>query len=138
MPTLLNPYLTFAGDAREAMQAYAQVFGGELTLTTFGEAGAAGEGGPDPDGVMHASLPMPAGTLMASDLQPGAELTRGNDVALSLSGDDEATLRGWFEALAEGGTVSMPLERQMWGDVFGMCTDRFGVSWMVNIAGDAA
>ena len=136
MATLLNPYLTFAGDARQAMQAYAEVFGAELELMTFGQAGAAGgEGGPDPDGVMHASLPTPAGTLMASDLPPGAELVRGNGVTLSLSGDDDATLRRWFDALADGGTVTMPLETQMWGDVFGMCTDRFGVSWMVDITG---
>ena len=136
MATLLNPYLTFAGNAREAMQAYSVVFGGELELMTFGQAGAAGgEGGPAPDGVMHASLPTPAGTLMASDLPPGAELARGNGVTLSLSGDDDALLRRWFGALAEGGTVTMPLDKQVWGDVFGMCTDRFGVDWMVNIAG---
>ena len=136
MATLLNPYLTFAGNAREAMEAYAEMFGSSLEVMTFGQAGASGgEGGPDPEHLMHAHTATPAGTLMASDLPPGAELDRGNGVTLSLSGDDDATLRRWFAALSEGGTVTTPLEKQMWGDVFGMCTDRFGVSWMVNIAG---
>lgn len=126
--TTLNPYLVFSGNAKEAMQAYAEVFGAELTLHTFGEAAGPGM---SPDGVMHASLPTPAGTLMASD--GGPDVVRGDGVTLSLSGDDEAVLRGWFDALAEGGTVSMPLEKQVWGDVFGQLTDRFGVAWMVNI-----
>ncbi|MCW2777577.1 MAG: hypothetical protein JWN17_1302 [Frankiales bacterium] len=131
MSTALNPYLTFPGNAKEAMETYARVFGGELSLSTFGQFGA--EGMPA-DGVMHASLPTPAGTLMASDAAPGqGEFVRGNGVTLSLSGDDETALRGWFEALAEGGTVTMPLEKQVWGDVYGQLTDRFGVAWMVNI-----
>jgi PhnB protein len=129
----LNAYLTFPGTAREAMEHYRDVLGGQLDVMTFADAGA--EGVPDPSQVMHAHLASPAGALMASDLPPGAEHRPGTNVALSLSGDDADTLRRWWAALSEGGVVEMPLERQMWGDDFGSCTDRFGIHWMVNIAG---
>lgn len=134
MPSRLNPYLTFPGTAAEAMRFYESVFGGTLTVMTFGDAGA--EGVPDPDQVMHAMLETPSGfTLMASDLPPGMEHSPGTSITVSLSGDDADELRGYWEALSAGGTVTMALERQMWGDDFGSCTDRFGVPWMVNIAG---
>ena len=134
MSTRLNPYLTFPGTAREAMRFYESVLGGTLTLMTFADAGA--EGVPDPQQVMHAMLETPAGfTLMASDLPPGTEHQVGTSVAISLSGDDAEALRGWWEGLSADGTVTMPLQLQMWGDEFGSCTDRFGVHWMVNIAG---
>ena len=131
MSARLNPYLTFNGTAREAMSFYREVFGGDLTISTFGEFGVEGEGA---DGVMHAQLETPAGfTLMASDTGPGmGEAQPGSTMTVSLSGDDEA-LRGYWNGLAEGGTVTMPLEKQMWGDEFGALTDRFGVPWMVNI-----
>ena len=136
MGTRLNPYLSFPGTAREAMSHDEQVFGGTLTLMTFADAGA--EGVPDPQQVMHAMLETPSGyTLMASDLPPGMEHSPGTSVAISLSGDDVEELRGYWKALSDGGTVTMPLGLQMWGDEFGSCTDRFGVHWMVNIAGDA-
>ena len=136
MSARLNPYLNFPGTAREAMQFYEQVFGGTLTVMTFADAGA--EGVPDPSQVMHAMLETPQGhTLMASDLPPGAEHQPGTAVAVSLSGDDAEELRRQWEGLSADGTVTMPLERQMWGDDFGACTDRFGVHWMVNIAGGA-
>jgi PhnB protein len=128
----LNPYLNFAGSARQAMEFYESVFGGKLEVMTFADAGA--EGMPDPQQVMHASLETPSGfTLMASDLPPGRELQTGNSMSVSLSGDDDEELRRYWSALSADGTVTMPLERQMWGDDFGACTDRFGVSWMVNI-----
>ena len=137
MATRLNPYLNFPGTARDAVGLYESVFGGTLTVMSFGDAGAAGDG-VDAEGVMHAMLETPEGfTLMASDLPPGMEHQPGKSIAVSLSGDDPEKLRGWWSRLSEGGTVTMPLERQMWGDDFGACTDRFGVSWMVNIAGDA-
>lgn len=130
MATTLNPYLTFDGDAREAMEFYAAAFGGDLEVSTFGEYGDA----PNADGVMHAQLETPSGfTLMASDLPPGMGRTSGNDIAISLSGDDADELRGYWKHLSEAGEVTMPLATQVWGDEFGMCTDRYGVSWMVNI-----
>ena len=137
MASRLNPYLTFPGAAREAMEFYEGVFGGTLSVNTFGEFGATDA--PEPDNVMHAMLETSNGfTLMASDLPPGMEHDPGNNIAISLSGDDADELRRYWDALSEGGTVTMPLERQMWGDEFGMCVDRFGGAWMVNIAGNSA
>ena len=137
MAARLNPYLSFRDDAREAMQFYESVFGGTLTLSTFGEFGASGT--PEADKVMHAQLETPGGlTLMASDTPAEMEHRPGTTIAVSLSGDDAEELRGYWRALSEGGTVSVPLEKQMWGDEFGMCTDQFGIPWMVNIAGTSA
>jgi PhnB protein len=133
----LNPYLSFSDTARQAMEFYRGVFGGDLTLSTFGEAG--GAEGPDADKIMHAQLETPAGyTLMASDTPAGMERSEGSSIAVSLSGDDADELRRYFADLSDGGTVAMPLEKQMWGDEFGMCVDRFGVSWMVNVSQPAA
>ena len=134
MASLLNPYLSFSDTARQAMEFYRDVFGGELTLSTFGESGMAE--GPDADKVMHAQLQTPAGyTLMASDTPTGMDRSVGSSISVSLSGDDGDDLRRYFTRLSEGGAVAMPLEKQMWGDEFGMCVDRFGTPWMVNIAG---
>jgi PhnB protein len=133
MTSRLNPYISFPGNAREALQFYEQVFGGNLALNTFGQFGPQ-----DPqldDKIMHGMLETERGfTLMGSDTPPGMEYKPGNNMAVSLSGDDEGELRGYWEKLSDGGSVTLPLEKQMWGDVFGMCIDRFGVPWMVNIA----
>ena len=132
MNSRLNPYISFDGNAREAMTFYEGVFGGTLALHTFGEFGA--EGGPDPDKIMHAMLETDDGfTLMGADTPPGTEHQPGNNIAVSLSGHDAAELRGYWEKLSDGGTVTVPLEAQMWGDEFGMCVDPFGITWMVNI-----
>lgn len=132
MATTLNPYLNFGGNAREAMEHYRDALGGELRINTFGEYGDSNA--PEADLVMHAQLDTAAGfTLMGSDTPPGMDYTPGGAFACSISGDDAEELRGYWEKLSEGGTVQVPLEKQMWGDVFGMCADRFGVDWMVNI-----
>ncbi|GAB2734146.1 VOC family protein [Amycolatopsis magusensis] len=132
MPSRLNPYLSFDGTAREAMQFYREVFGGALTLNTFGEFGA--PEGPDADKIMHALLEAPNGfALMGADTPEGMEYKPGTNISISLSGDDSAELHGYWEKLSAGGTVSVPLEKQMWGDEFGACEDRFGTQWMVNI-----
>ena len=130
---VLNPYLTFDGNARDAMETYHQIFGGTLDVNTFGDFGATGEDGPPADGIMHAQLKTDDGfTLMCSDAAPGQPADPNGWI--SLSGDEGDTLRRYFEALSDGGKVIMPLERQMWGDEYGQCVDRFGVNWMVNIA----
>lgn len=132
MASRLNPYISFAGNARQAMEAYQDVFGGTLALSTFGEYGAPDS--PEADKIMHGLLETDAGfTLMASDTPPGMEHRAGDNIAVSLSGDDADELRGYWEKLSDGGTVSVPLEKQMWGDEFGTCVDQFGISWMVNI-----
>jgi PhnB protein len=132
----LNPYISFRDDARQAMEFYRSVFGGELDLSTFGESGMT-EDPAQADLVMHAMLETGTGlVLMGSDTPPGMEYQEGSRISVSLSGDDEATLRGYWDGLVGGGgTVVMPLERAPWGDSFGMCADRFGINWMVNIAG---
>jgi PhnB protein len=132
MAATLNPYISFAGDARTAMEHYRDVFGGDLTLSTFGEFGQAGT--PIENLIMHGMLHTPSGfTLMGADTPPGMDHQPGGAITISLSGDDEAELRGYWDGLSEGGAVTLPLEMQMWGDLFGQCTDRFGVNWMVNI-----
>jgi PhnB protein len=132
MASRLNPYINFTGTARAALEFYQGVFGGTLRVSTFGEFGA-----PDPasaDQVMHGQLESDAGyTLMAADTPPGMEHTPGDNITVSLSGEDADELRGYWEKLSDGGTVTVALEKQMWGDEFGMCIDRFGVPWMVNI-----
>ncbi len=133
MSSRLNPYIGFAGNARQAMEFYRDVFGGDLAVDTYGASGMAAPG--HEDKVMHAQLQTPSGyTLMASDAPPGMETSGGSDISVSLSGDDADDLRGYFTKLSEGGSVTMPLEKQMWGDEFGMCVDPFGIQWMVNIS----
>jgi PhnB protein len=133
MAAKLNPYISYNGNAREAFEFYKEVFGGELAMNTFGEFGASESS--DADKIMHASLETPSGfTLMGSDTPAELEFKPGTTMSVSLSGDDGDDLRGYYEKLAEAGTVTMPLEKQMWGDEFGMVIDQFGVSWMVNIA----
>ena len=131
MASRLNPYISFDGNAREAIEFYRDVFGGELAVNTFGDFGSQG----DPDKVMHSMLETDAGfTLMASDTPPGVEYNPGTNISVSLSGEDAGELRGYWEKLSGSGTVTVPLEKQMWGDVFGSCLDRFGISWLVNIS----
>ncbi len=133
MGSRLNPYISFNGDARQAMEFYERVLGGTLTLTTFGEFGA--QDSPDADKIMHGTIETDQGlTLMGADTPTGMDYTPGNNIAVSLSGDDTGELHGCWEKLSDGGTVSVPLERQMWGDEFGMCVDQFGITWMVNIS----
>jgi PhnB protein len=130
MASRLNPYLNFNGNARQAMDFYASVFGGIPTLSTFGEFGMQDT----PDKIMHGQLETDAGyTLMAADTPPGMEFNGMHGFGVSLSGDDADALRGYFDKLADGGTVTMPMQKQAWGDEFGMVTDKFGVPWLVNI-----
>jgi PhnB protein len=130
MATRLNPYISFAGNARQALEFYEQVFGGTLVLNTFAESGMG-----DADGIMHGMLETSSGyTIMGADTPPGQPHQPGNNITVSLSGDDDKELKGYWDKLSEGGTIAVPLEKQMWGDEFGMLTDRFGIAWMVNIS----
>ncbi|MFD9891192.1 VOC family protein [Amycolatopsis sp. NPDC059027] len=130
MASTLNPYLGFTDNARQAMEFYKTVFGGDLTLNTFGDFGNQ----ENADKIMHALLKTPSGfTLMAADTVPGMERGSGSSISVSVSGDDADELRGYWEKLSEGGNVAVPMEKQAWGDEFGMCVDRFGITWMVNI-----
>jgi PhnB protein len=132
MQTKLNPYISFKNNAREAMQFYKSVFGGKLTLSTFQEFHASQDPAED-NLIMHAVLETENGmTLMASDTPNRMEYRPGNNIGVSLSGDNEAELTAYYQKLSAGGTVTMPLDKAPWGDSFGMCVDKFGVSWYVN------
>ena len=136
MSTLLNPYLSFKDNARQAMEFYKSVFGGDLTLSTFKEFHVSQDPSED-DKIMHAELRAPSGVVfMASDTPNRMGYTAGASISMSLSGEDDAELSGYFQKLAAGGMVTMPLEKAPWGDKFGSVTDRFGVNWLVNIAAE--
>lgn len=138
MPSILNPYLNFRSQAREALDFYQSVFGGTLQRSTFAEFGMAEDPG-EADLVMHSQLTTDSGfTIMAADVPQRMELREGSQISISLSGDDEAELTGYYEKLIAGGTVIEPLSKAPWGDSFGMLVDRFGIQWLVNIAGSPA
>ena len=133
MTTRLNPYLGFRDSARAAMDFYQSVFGGELTRSTFGEFHASQDPA-EQDKVMHSMLVTDGGlALMAADTPNSMEYTPGGSHSVSLSGEDDAELRGYWEKLSASGAVTVPLEKAPWGDSFGMCVDGFGVPWLVNI-----
>lgn len=133
MASTLNPYISFKDTARDAMTFYKDVFGGELSIMTFGDMNPQDN---SDQRVMHAQLTTPSGfTLMASDTPDEMPYTPGASISVSLSGDDADELRGYWDKLSDGGQVMVPLEKQMWGDEFGMLTDKHGIAWMVNIAG---
>ena len=134
MSTRLNPYLMFRGNAREAMTRYQEVLGGELDLNSFAEFGGMGVPEQEQQQIMHSQLATnDTVVIMGSDV-PSTMPDEVVNGTVSLSGDDEATLRGWWDGLAEGGTVHVPLEKAPWGDHYGQLADRFGITWMFNIA----
>ncbi|MEO5534837.1 MAG: VOC family protein [Pseudolysinimonas sp.] len=141
MTAILNPYLNFRGTAREAMTFYESVFGGELTMSTFTELGAE-VADADKDLIMHAQLEAPGGiNLMGADIPSHMDSdarAKFSNFSVSLSGDSGDQLRGYWEKLAVGATITEPLTLAPWGDSFGMLDDRFGVSWLVNISGTPA
>ena len=138
MSSRLNPYISFQGNARQAMEFYKSVFGGKLSIMTFKEVGMA-QNPAEGDKVMHSMLEADNGlTFMGSDTPGHMTYEPGARVSMALSGDNETELRGYFAKLAAGGTIGQPLEKAPWGDSFGMLTDKFGVVWMVNIAGKKA
>jgi PhnB protein len=136
--TLLNPYINFNGNARQAMEFYQGVFGGKLRMSTYGEFHAS-EDPAEVNKIMHSTLEADNGlTFMASDNPSSMEYRPGNTMSISLSGTDEAELRGYWNKLSDGAKISMPLEKAPWGDIFGMLTDKFGVDWLVNVTSPQA
>ncbi|HEU5223311.1 MAG TPA: VOC family protein [Candidatus Lumbricidophila sp.] len=133
MSVVLNPYISYNGNAREAIEFYHSVLGGELTTSTFGEAGQT-DHDVNPDSLMHGMLVSELGlTLMVSDTPPAMGYEKPAGISISLSGDDEPVLRRYFEGLSAGGEILQPLETAPWGDTFGMFADKFGIVWLVNI-----
>jgi PhnB protein len=140
MTIRLNPYISFRNNAREAIEFYHSVFGGELTISTFADLHASQD--PSDDNlIMHSMLVAPNGlTLMASDTTQRMAYTPGDNMSVSLSGEaeDEEVLTGYWSALMVGGAEAMPLSKAAWGDSFGMGTDKYGTTWLVNIAAPQA
>lgn len=138
MPTVLNPYLNFRGQAREAMEYYRGALGGELEIATFGDYRAAQDPSEN-DLVMHAKLTTASGlVLMGADRPARMPFTKGDDIAISLGGEERAELQGYWDGLAERSTVLQPLTASAWGDGFGMLVDPYGITWLVNIAASAS
>jgi PhnB protein len=135
----LSPYLNFNGNCEEAMRFYQSVLGGELDIRHFGDFASPEMPADDAtkDNVMHASLNNGTLSFMASDGMPERPVVFGDSISMSVSGTDETQLTGFFTGLSEGGTVTMPLAKQVWGDMFGMLTDKYGIHWMVNIGSGA-
>ncbi len=132
MASRLNPYLNFNGDTRQALEFYASVFGGTPAFSTFADLGAADS--PDADRIMHGMLETDLGfTIMGADVTSDMEYHPMAGASVSISGDDVDALRGYWEKLSADGTTTMPLQKQVWGDEFGMCVDKFGVPWLVNV-----
>jgi PhnB protein len=120
------------------MTFYQQVFGGELTLNTYGDFGMT-DVPEELDKIMHSQLETSSGfVLMAADVPDSMPMKEGGSISISLSGDSAEELRGYWDALAAGGTVGEMLAEAPWGDSFGELTDRFGVTWLVNISGASA
>ena len=130
---ILNPYLLFSNNAEEAVTFYKSVFGGEVTISRFGDNPGMPVEEKYKNLVMHADLVSDSIRLMASDAEPSGGVTKGDSVNLSLSGEDAESLRAIFEKLSEGATVEQPLTAAPWGDEFGMLVDKYGFKWMVNI-----
>lgn len=136
MQSRVNPYISFKGNAREAMEFYRTVFGGNLTMSTFGEfQGAMPMDPAESNLIMHAMLESEGITFMGSDTPSSMPYDAGMRISMALSGDDQSQLSGYYQKLSEGGQVVMPLNKAPWGDSFGMVNDKYGVTWMVNIAG---
>lgn len=141
MSVQLNSYVHFTGNAREALEFYKTVFGGEAILRTFAqyESPQMSVAPEDREKIMHGYLKGDNGIgLMASDApssmpQPDA----GSRMSLTVSGDDEELLRQYWEKLSDGAVVTVPLAESPWGDTFGMLTDKYGVDWMVDIGNPA-
>ncbi|MEZ5014357.1 MAG: VOC family protein [Chitinophagales bacterium] len=137
--TGLNPYLTFPGNCEEAFNYYQKVFGGEfIYVGRFGEMppqeGAPELSAEEKQKIMHISLPLYGGALMGSDAGGdwGKHAVIGNNISLSINVPSAAEADRIHAALSDGGMVTMPMAKTFWGDYFGMCTDSFGINWMIS------
>lgn len=134
--TILNPYISFRDNARQALEFYHGVLGGSLELMPFSAMPEMGHDPAENDLIMHGMLTTDDGlVLMASDTPSTMEFAAPQGISISLSGDDGAHLHTLWDGLLDGGTVALPLVPAPWGGEFGMLVDRFGVSWMVSVNG---
>jgi PhnB protein len=128
----LGPYVNFQGRAREAMEFYHEVLGGNLDVQTLNEQGVSKPAGPG-DSIMHSRLAAHGALIIASDGHPDYPAKVGEHMGIALGGTDKERLTRIFHDLAEGGKIKMPLTAQPAGADVGWLTDKFGINWMVNI-----
>ena len=130
----MNPYLNFAGNAREALELYTKCFNGEVSgLMTYGEANM-DDSDAVKDKLIHSEFHADGVHFMAADDMRGFAVRPGNNITMMVDCSDTAEQDRIFNLLAEGGTVTMPLGDTFWGARFGELTDRFGIQWMLNCA----
>ncbi|TAK89722.1 VOC family protein [Patescibacteria group bacterium] len=132
-----NPYLFFKGNALEAMKFYQSVFGGELDTKTYADFHVPAEGDLKDDSIMHASLNGGDVVLMASDTNLASPKAAKITISLNGDADSEARLTEVFKLLSDGAEVQTPLKKEMWGDLYGSLTDKYGIDWMINIESGA-
>lgn len=136
---LVNVYLTFNGDCAQAFDFYKSVFGGEFSYSgkfkdmppVEGQTMSAEDG----EKIMHVSLPVSKETtLMGSDTggEWSSGFKQGNNFSISVTAQSKDEADRLFNGLSESGQVTMPMNKTFWGDYFGMCTDKFGISWMMS------
>lgn len=135
----VNPYLNFKGNAEEAFNFYQSVFDGELDIIRFNDMDDnMGVTGDDLNKIANATLPIGAETLLLGSDAVGSwgeSFQRGNDFYINLEPENPEEAKQLFEKLSEGGQIEMPLQKTEWAEYFGMCTDKFGIRWMVNYEG---
>lgn len=131
--SMINPYLNFAGDCRAAMTHYADVLGGtvEAMMSAAGTPMEEHVPAERRDMIIHACVQIGDDRLMASDAPPDY-YSKPQGTSVSLHFDDAAEGQRIFEALSEGGMVTMPFQATFWSKGFGTCTDKFGTPWMIN------
>jgi PhnB protein len=133
---ILDSYLFFDGNCAQAMRFYERTLGGKLEMMmTHAESPVADQAPPgSADRIMHARLNVDGRALMASDAMPGQPYEGMTNFSLSLIYPTVAEAKRVFDALSEGGRVTMPFQKTFWAEAFGMLVDRFGTPWMINAA----
>jgi PhnB protein len=127
----IQPYINFNGNCREAIELYKDALGAELLFAqTYGESPMKGMGADD--NIMHCTLQIGSSHIMACDSPEGQPTAAGSNISLAVGSDDVNAADQMFNKLAEGGSVTMPMQETFWAERFGMLTDKFGVSWMFN------
>lgn len=131
----INCYINFKGNCKEAVHFYESVFQTKAKIMTYADMPERSDMQVDSsvkDLVMHGQLEFCQGCIMCSDVLPDMELIQGNQISISLSGEDEKQLIEWFQKLSENGTVIMPLEHTFWSGLYGLVIDKYGIHWHIN------
>jgi len=133
----LNTYLNFNGNTEQVFTFYKKIFGGDFTtLMRFADMpGSEKMTDEDKEKIMHVALPVgEQDVLMGTDVMESMNqrLNPGDNFSISISLDNEAEAIRIFEVLSAGGQVIMPLGKEFWSDLFGICKDQFGIQWMIN------